>query len=154
MVSVPLRAPPELAATLKPTVALPLPLVADVSVIQDVLLAAVHVQPFAADSAVVPVPPPAPIDWLVGLIPYEQGVAAAAAWFTVNVCPPMVSVPLRAPPELAATLKLTVALPLPLVADVSVIQDALLAAVQAQPFPPSARLSPCPRRRRSIDSSD
>ena len=39
--------------------------------------------------------------------------------------------PLRSPPELAATLKVMVALPFPPGADVSVIQGALLAAVQA-----------------------
>jgi hypothetical protein len=55
------------------------------------------------------------------------------AWFTVNVCPPMVSVPVRAGPELAAMLKLVVPLPVPEPPDVIVTKEgALFVTVQAQ----------------------
>ena len=59
---------------------------------------------------------------------------AGAAWFTVKVCPAIVSVPLRALPVLAATLKPTVPFPLPLVPEVIVSHDALLLAVHAHPL--------------------
>jgi hypothetical protein len=52
---------------------------------------------------------------------------------TVNVSPAMVNVPVRSPPVFAATLNVTVPLPLPLEPVVTVIQLALLTAVQAQP---------------------
>ena len=58
---------------------------------------------------------------------------AAAAWLTVNVWPAMVIVPVRAAPVLAATVKATVPLPLPLAPLVTVSHDAVLAAVHAQP---------------------
>ena len=45
----------------------------------------------------------------------------------------MVNVPVRSPPVFAATLNVTVPLPLTLEPAVSVIQLALLTAVQAQP---------------------
>jgi hypothetical protein len=44
MVSVPLRADPVLAATVYPTLPLPVPAVPDVTVIHDALLDAVHAQ--------------------------------------------------------------------------------------------------------------
>ena len=52
---------------------------------------------------------------------------------TVNVCPATVSVPLRAEPLFDATVNPTVPEPLPLAADVMVIHDTPLVAVQAQP---------------------
>ena len=64
--------------------------------------------------------------------------AQPPAWLTVNVWPPIVSVPVRGPLlVLAAALKLTVPLPLPLAPDVIVSQASLLVAVHAQPPPPS-----------------
>ena len=60
--------------------------------------------------------------------------SAGADWFTVNVCPATVSVPLRALPVLAATLKPTEPLPEPLVPEVIVSHDALLLAVHAHPL--------------------
>jgi hypothetical protein len=69
MVSVPARAPPEFAATVKPTLPLPVPLAPDVMVSHAALLVAVHEHPLAADTATdVPAPPSAPIDCVVGLI--------------------------------------------------------------------------------------
>ena len=59
---------------------------------------------------------------------------AAAAWLTVKVWPAMVAVPVRAVVTvLAATDRATVPLPLPLAPLVTVSQDAVLAAVHAQP---------------------
>jgi hypothetical protein len=54
---------------------------------------------------------------------------------TVNVCPAIVSVPLRADPVFAATLTPTEPLPVPAAPDVIESQDALLAAVHAQALP-------------------
>jgi hypothetical protein len=71
-----------------------------VIVSQLLLLAADQVQPAPAVTATVPVLAPAPGDTLDGEIVYEQ----PAAWLTVNVRPAIVSEPLRAAPELAATL--------------------------------------------------
>jgi hypothetical protein len=52
---------------------LPVPLVPDVTVSQDVLLlAAVHAHVLPAVTVTLPVPPAAPRDWLVGLIEYEH----------------------------------------------------------------------------------
>ena len=56
------------------------------------------------------------------------------AWVTVNVWPATVSMPFRAAPVgFPATVNAAVPDPLPLAPDVIVIQDAVLAAVQAQP---------------------
>jgi hypothetical protein len=134
MVSVPVRCD-ELgfAVALKLTVPLPLPPAALVIVSQDVsLLTAVHEQPLGAVIAVEPVPPPNATDAPVGAIEYVHG---AAACVTVNVCPPMVSVPERCVPfGLAVALKLTVPLPLPLAPPVMVSHDVLLlTAVHAHP---------------------
>ena len=66
MVSVPVRALPVLAATLKVTLPLPEPVVPAVMVIHAALLAAVHPQPAPADTATeTPVVPPAATDWLL-----------------------------------------------------------------------------------------
>jgi hypothetical protein len=72
---------------------------------------------------------------LSGAIEYEQLGAGGgtAAWFTVNVCPAIVRLPLRAPPLLAATLNVAVPGPLPLAGEVNVTQDAWLVAVHAHP---------------------
>ena len=55
------------AATLYPTVPLPVPLAPEVTVIQSALLFAVQAQPLAVDTATVPVPDP-DIETLVGVI--------------------------------------------------------------------------------------
>ena len=58
----------------------------------------------------------------------------AAAWLTVNVCPAIVAVPVRALVTVfAATESATVPLPLPLAPLVIVSHEALLVAVQEQP---------------------
>jgi hypothetical protein len=53
---------------------------------------------------------------------------------TVKVWPPMVTVPLRAPPVFAATFNVTVPLPLPVAPLVTVIHVALLVAGRAHPL--------------------
>jgi hypothetical protein len=63
MVSVPLRAPPVLAATLNPTDPLPVPLAPDVMLIHDAFDAAVHPHPLVVDTATgLPAPPVAATD--------------------------------------------------------------------------------------------
>lgn len=60
-------------------------------------------------------------------------VVCGASCVTVNVFPATVSVPLRLAPVFAATVKLTVPLPLPLLPALIVIQLSLLVAVHVQP---------------------
>ena len=62
----------------------------------------------------------------------------------MNVCPAIVSVPLRAPPPLAAALNVTIPPPLPLAADVTVIQNTWLVAVHAQPADVETVIAPAP----------
>ena len=54
---------------------------------------------------------------------------------TVNVCPAIVSVPLRSAPGFGAMPNVTLPSPLPVAPDVTVIQGALLVAVHAHPEP-------------------
>jgi len=90
------------AATLYGTLPLEVPLVAPVKVIHVALLAADHAHPVPAVTLTLPVAALAVSDRLVGVIAY---VHAAPACVTVNVCPAMVSVPVRwAVPVFAATL--------------------------------------------------
>lgn len=58
----------------------------------------------------------------------------APVWLTVNVCPAIVTVPVRFVPEAAATLITTLPLPVPLAPDVIVMNEAVVAAVHAQPL--------------------
>ena len=71
---------------------------------------------------------------------------AAAAWFTVNVWPPIVSVPLRGLVlEFAVALNDTVPPPLPLAPLVTVSHDVLLLTpVHAQPAPAVTVVDPVP----------
>ena len=62
MVMVPVRAAPVFAATLNATEPLPEPLAPEVTVTHAALLLAVQLQPLAADTATVPVPPAAAIE--------------------------------------------------------------------------------------------
>lgn len=90
------------AARLIVTVPLPLPLAPATIVIQDVELDAVHAQPLVAVTVTLSVPPPCPTDTLDGLMLYAQGCPACV---TVNVCPPIVIVPVLGElPVFAATL--------------------------------------------------
>ena len=73
---------------------LPLPLAVPVTLNQpDALLTALHAQPAGAVMAVDPVPPPTATEALTGDTEYVQ---ATPGWSTVNVWPPIVSVPCRA----------------------------------------------------------
>jgi len=115
------------------TVAFPVPLLAEVTVIQLALLEAVQLQELPPTIQTVPVAPFASNFRLVGETARPQPVPACA---TVTVWPATVTVPVReAPPLLAATLKLAVPLPVMLLADVRVIQLAFVPAVHAHVLP-------------------
>jgi hypothetical protein len=61
-----------------------------------------------------------------------ENVQGAPAWLTVNVWPPIVIVPVRESPVLAATLYVTVPFPVPVPPDAMVIHGALVVATQLQ----------------------
>jgi hypothetical protein len=67
-VSVPLREPPVLAATLNPTEPFPEPLPPDVIESHDALLVAVHAHPLVVVTATLPLDAVAATFWLVGAI--------------------------------------------------------------------------------------
>jgi hypothetical protein len=142
MVIVPLRALPVFGAALNVTLPSPLPLAPAVTEIHGALLLAVHEHPLPADTLTVPLPPPAAIAASGGAIVYVQG--GAAAWFTVNVCPAIVMVALRALPVFRAALNVTLPSPLPVAPAVTEIHGALLFAVQAQPLPADTVTVPVP----------
>jgi len=132
IVSVPDRSAPPLAATVKLIVASPLPLVV-FSVSHGTLLAAVHAQPArAAPTRTVPLPPAAPkfCDEAV-----TMNVHGSASCVMVNVCPAIVSVPVRWAPGFVDAKNATAPLPTPDAPEVTVIQFAFDVAVHAQPLP-------------------
>jgi hypothetical protein len=109
----------------------PVPLAAPASESHPSFAFADHAHPAVVVIVTDPVPPPAGTDWLVGLI---ENVHAAAAWFTVKVCPPMVIVPTRATVVVFAdTLKVTGPVPTPVEAPVSESHPALTFAAHAHP---------------------
>src|SRR5262249_28029783 len=128
--SVPLRAPPVLAAIANDTAPLPVPLAPAVTVIHGTFERADHMQVARVVTFVEPVPPSGGTDWVLDEIAKPH---AAAACTTVNGWPAMVVVPVRAPPVLAAIGNATVPLPLPAAPDVTVIHDTPLVAVHVQP---------------------
>src|SRR5438067_2245504 len=104
--------------------------------IHDAVLAAVHGQPGLAFTESVPAPPAAPIERVTGSMAYvhdDPGGAAGegAACVIVNVCPAIVTVPVRLGPVFDAAETLTFPLPVPLTADEITIQPAWLAHTQA-----------------------
>ena len=124
---------PVYAATVNVALPDPLPLEPAIMVIHGALLLAVHAQPAPALTVLLPVPPWLLNVWLVGDVEYEQ---AAPACVTLNVVPAIVSVPLRLVIAVfAATVKLVLPGPDPEAPLVTVIHDALLLAVHAQPAP-------------------
>jgi hypothetical protein len=133
-----------LAVALRFTVPLPVPVAPLVTVSQLVLLlTAVHEHPAGAVTLVEVVVAPARMVRLVGVSVKPH---PAAACVTVNVCPPIVSVPLR---ELAlvfaAALNATVPVPVPLAPLVTVSQDALLLTpVQSHPVAVVTVVDPVP----------
>jgi hypothetical protein len=133
MVIVPTRWPLWFLSTLNETEPFPVPLSPDRIEIHETLLTAVHEQPAVAVTVMfMPFPPFGPIDWLVGAMEYMHG-GGGAGWVTVNICPAIVSVPIRCAPVFAVALYATVPPPVPLAPLVIVSHGALLVAVQAQP---------------------
>jgi hypothetical protein len=116
--------------TAKLTAPLPFPVPVPVTTSQDALLEAAHAQPAGADTAMPPLPEPAPIVWLAGDSVYVQVMPLCVI---VNVRPSTTMVPVRGETlALAATVNAT--LPLPLPEDVvSVIHEEEVVAVQVQP---------------------
>jgi hypothetical protein len=135
-----------LAETASVTVALPLPLVPDVTVSQAAWLVAAQLQPAGAVIATVVLPPAAPIDAPPGLIAYEHvvegggtggtgagGATEDSAWFTVTDWPATVTVPDRAAPVFTPAARLTIPLPTPADPDATLSHPVLLEVDQAQP---------------------
>jgi hypothetical protein len=122
---------------------LPLPLPPLVMLSHAALLELVQLHPAGEVTFVDPAPPAARTVCAGGVSANVQG---AAAWLTVNVCPPIVIVPARvAAFGLAAALKLTVPLPLPLAPAVTVNQPVLLlTAVHEHPVGEVTVVEPVP----------
>ena len=104
-----------------------------------------------AVTATLPVPALVPTDALLGAIAYVQPLDCS----TLNVCPAMVSVAMRAGPTCAATVKCTTVVPVPVAGTVT--HGELEVALQAQlgelivnvtlPEPPEASMTrPAPDR--------
>jgi hypothetical protein len=132
-----------LAVALNPIVPGPLPFAPDVTLNHPVLLlAAVQLQPAAAVIVTLPVPPVPGTDCDGAESEYVQ---AAAAWLTVKVLPPIVSVPLRGEvTAFTSTLNAAVPLPDPLAPPVTVIHAALLTVVQPHPVTADTFVDPEP----------
>ena len=117
-----------LAAAVKLTVPLPVPVLPEVIVIHGELLLAVQVHPAEVVTVTLPVPPAAFTFKSVGVTVKVQ----PDCWLTVKVCPPAVIVPVRGGPAFGCTVKAIAPLPVPLLL-VRVIQGTLLDADQVQP---------------------
>ena len=128
---VPVRAGPVFAATEILTVPLPLPGEPLVTVIQVLLLTAVHAQPVELVTLKLVFPPAAEIFVEVG----DKVKLQPLAWVIVKICPLTVIFPVLSNPVFAATEKLTVPLPPPGEPDVTVIHGESLTAVHVQPAP-------------------
>jgi hypothetical protein len=118
------------AAVLSPTVPLPVPLAPEVMVIQFCEGVAVQLQPAEAVTVIeVAGPPAAGTDCDGGAIV----VVHVPACVTVCVCVPMLMAPVRAPPVFAATVNVTLPLPVADAPPVIVIHGADVVAVHAHP---------------------
>jgi hypothetical protein len=113
------------------TVPLPELLEPLVTVMNESLLTAVQAQPAVPVTVIVAVPPASRIGRVVALRVNVQ--ATAPAWLTVTVAPATVNVPVRGMPVFAATVAVTVPLPVLFAPPVIVMKLALLVAVQVQP---------------------
>ena len=122
------------------TVPLPVPEAPELIASQAAPLDAVHPQPPGDVTLTFVVPAAAGTDTWPGEI--ENGQFSACE--TVNVRPPMLSVPCRSGPLFAATVNPTEPLPVPLAPDAIDTQPALLVAVQAQPPPALTSTEPLP----------
>jgi hypothetical protein len=126
-----LRSWPSLGAATYVTVPFPKPEAGPMTVIQSSWLTAVHGHDGAvAVTCTESVPPNHVNVWLVGMTWYVQPEPCE----TVNVCPAMVIVPLRAAPVFKAAVNPTVPFPVPAAPLVTVIHASLLTAVQAHAF--------------------
>src|SRR5207237_214133 len=119
---------PRVAAAVIVAVPGPVLLAPAVTVIHESLVDAVHVQPAATVTLMVRVPPLASTLILSG----ETLKLQPGDCVTVTVCPAIVTVLVRDGPFVAATVKVTVPAPLPLVAEDVAMLESLLAAVQVQ----------------------
>ena len=125
------RAGPAFAATLYCTVPLLVPLLPPVIVSHDALLPVVHEHPAPAVTVTLPVELP---DGAVALRGAMENVQPLP-WLTAIVWPPMTTLPVLLPAELAATVRVTVPSPEPLAPEAMVIQGTPLKVVQAHPAP-------------------
>src|SRR5579863_5413549 len=91
---------------------------------------AVQAHPAVVVTATLPLPPAAVKEADIGAMLYEQAVPD---WAIGNCTPPMVRLPDRPAPGLAATLNFTVPLPVPLVPALIEIQAMSADAVHVQP---------------------
>lgn len=132
-----------LVATMKLNLPDPAPGPALSTAIHATLLSASHAHPAGAVTVLFPNPPSAETAWLVGVIVTVQTLGAY--WVTVNAIPAIVTVPVRvAVPVFAATVKVTLPVPLPEVPAMMVIHVAPALAVHAQPGPAVTVLPPSP----------
>jgi len=99
-----------------------------VIVIHALLLVAVHAHVLPAMTLTEPVAPFGDANALLGLSELVHA-RLPAAWLTVNVCPPMVIVPLRAAPEFIPTKYVALAFPRPFAPYVILIHELSLTAV-------------------------
>jgi len=146
IITMPVRAAPVFAATLKPTTPLPVPAAPDVTVSHTALLTAVHAHAAAVVTFTVPVLAVEGTFCAVGAIAYVHagGGAAPAACDTVNVRFAIEMVPVRAAPVFAATANATTLLPRPVGPDVTVIHGASLATAQSQVLCDCTEMDPEP----------
>jgi hypothetical protein len=117
------------APTATLTLPFPLPLAPLAIVSHAAFAVAVHAH--VAVTPIVGVAPSAAMFALVGDSAIVHGGGGAAAWLTVNVCPPIVTVPLRAAPLFAAAATVTLPLPVPLAPAGTVSHGAFAVAVHA-----------------------
>jgi hypothetical protein len=145
IVSVPLRGGPAFAATANVVDPLPMPEAPVATVIHDALLVAVHRHPscVVTDTGV-PAPPVAATLWLLGAIVYVH--AGFPVCVTVARWPPITTPPMRSSLP-GATVKFTVAVPVPLAGGDNVIQLTSVVAVHAHSPPVvTVTLAPPPFR--------
>jgi hypothetical protein len=133
IVAVPVLASPGFAANDSATLPLPVPPPEAIAIHSGAFDADVH-EHVGADAVTVTVALPAsgPMLALVGAMLKVHGGGGAAAWSTVKVLPATVTVPLRAPPVLAAMLTVTLPLPTPLAPLAIVSHGAFDVAVHEQ----------------------
>ena len=143
IVSVPVRAEEDpFAATLIATVPSPAPLAPPVMVSHGAWLAAVHAQPPPVSTVAEIGPPPAATDSVAddNVNVHVGPGAPAAVCDSVYICPAISTVPDRSRPVFGATSIATLPLPVPDAPMLTVIQDALLVAVQEHDGPAVTRI--------------